>query len=112
MTNYERPVAYNRKARKFCVTLALIGYWNSWKFLAACAQQAFPVSSSMVAMKRFWKSEWSENNKIKSEQQRNMAISEGICKYFWSVHTSLRYCSVRKLLVVERPQRSKKRSHT
>ena len=28
MTNYERPVAFSRKARKFCVTLALLGYWN------------------------------------------------------------------------------------
>ena len=65
MTNYERPVAYSRKARKYCVTLALLGYqnWkdNLWKFLTACAQQAFPVSSSMAAMKRFWKSEQSEN---------------------------------------------------
>ena len=67
LTNNERPVAYNRKARKFCVTLALLGYRNCkddlWKFLAACAQQAsLSVSSSIAAMKRFWKSEWSENN--------------------------------------------------
>ena len=49
MTNYERPVAYNRKARKFCVTLALLGYRNCkddlWKFLAACAQQASFITS-------------------------------------------------------------------
>ena len=71
LTNYERLLAYNRKARKYCVTLALLGYqnWkdNLWKFLTACAQQAFPVSSSMAAMKRFWKSEQSENNAITSE---------------------------------------------
>ena len=107
ITSYERAVAYGRRARKFCVTLALLEYQyckdDFWKCLAACAQQTAPLSSSIAALKCYWKSEWSENNKIKSEQQRNMAILEGICKYFWSVHTSLRYCSVRKLLVVEHP---------
>ena len=86
ITSYERAVAYGRRARKFCVTLALLEYQyckdDFWKCLAACAQQTAPLSSSIAAMKCYWKSEWSEKTKSRVNNRGIWQYWKGFANIF------------------------------